>query len=237
MAHLLSSSQKLQRAALAVVALTFSSFHQTVKAYTPTEPAIAGEALVIDGDTLEVAGRRIRLEGIDAPEMAQSCQSDNGAAWRCGIAARKMVVELTRGQTVACDPVGRDKYSRTLAICFVEGESINAALVKAGLARAFVKYSKMYVAEEEEARSAHRGLWQADNLAPWDYRHGRWQSAEVHAPNGCAIKGNISSKGMIYHAPWSAWYDKVKIDEARGERWFCSEAEALAAGWRAAQQR
>ncbi len=232
-----SSHGTLKCAALAGAVAVLLVFGQDVKAYSPVEPVIAGDAIVIDGDTLEIGGRRIRLEGIDAPEMAQSCQTSSGSPWRCGLTAQQKLIEITRGQTVACDAAGTDKYGRTLAVCFVEGEDINASLVRQGLARAFVRYSVLYVPQEAEARAAGRGLWQADNIAPWDFRHGRWQTAEASTPQGCAIKGNVSSKGMIYHTPWSAWYDKVKIDEARGERWFCSEAEAIAAGWRAAQQR
>lgn len=237
MAQQLSSRGALKCVALIGAVAVLSALAQDVTANSPLGPVIAGDAIVIDGDTLEIGGRRIRLEGIDAPEMAQSCQTDSGSPWRCGRAAQQKLTEVTRGQTVACDAAGTDKYGRILAVCFVEGEDINAALVRQGLAWAFVRYSELYVSKEAEARAARRGIWQADNTAPWDFRHGRWQTAEASAPLGCAIKGNVSSKGMIYHAPWSAWYDKVKIDEARGERWFCSEDEAIAAGWRAAQQR
>ena len=135
-----------------------------------------------------------------------------------------------------CDRKGMDKYGRTLAVCYAEGEDINAALVRNGMARAFVKYSSLYVAEETQAAAARLGLWQGENIAPWDYRSKRWQTAETAAPSGCAIKGNVSNRGKIYHVPWSAWYDKVTVDETRGERWFCSEADALASGWRPAQQ-
>ncbi|MEQ1718696.1 MAG: thermonuclease family protein [Hyphomicrobium sp.] len=198
---------------------------------------IAGAAAVIDGDTLDIAGERVRLQGIDAPEMAQTCKSAAGTDWACGREAQKKLIDLTQGQTVACDRKGQDKYARTLAVCFVEGEDINAILVKAGLARAFVKYSQDYVVEEADARSTGAGLWQGDSVAPWDFRNKRWQAAETAAPSGCAIKGNISNNGHIYHVPWSTWYDKVRIETGRGERWFCTEAEAAAAGWRAAEQR
>ena len=237
MAQQRPSHGKLTCAALVGGVAILWALGQDAKAYSPVEPVITGDAIVIDGDTLEIGGRRVRLEGIDAPEMAQSCQTSNGSPWRCGLTAQQKLIEITRGQTVACDAAGTDKYGRTLAVCFVEGEDINATLVRQGVARAFVKYSELYVSQEAEARAARRGIWQADNTAPWDFRHRRWQTAEASAPQGCAIKGNVSSKGMIYHTPWSAWYDKVKIDEAQGERWFCSEAEAVAAGWRAAQQR
>lgn len=193
-----------------------------------------GPARVIDGDTLELAGQRVRLEGIDAPESAQSCAKADGAAWPCGQAAASALRALVAGKTVVCDRTGEDKYGRTLGLCFAEGNDINGALVRGGYAWAFVKYSQAYVALEAQARAAKAGVWQGSAQAPWDFRHQEWQTAEVAAPQGCAIKGNISNKGHIYHVPWSPWYERVTISEARGERWFCSEADAMAAGWRAA---
>jgi len=100
-----------------------------------------------------------------------------------------------------------------------------------------VKYSEDYVAVEAAARQSGIGLWQDDFQRPWDFRAEKWASAEQEAPDGCPIKGNISDNGQIYHAPWSPWYKKTRINEAKGERWFCSEAEAVAAGWRAPRWR
>lgn len=230
------SFKTCQRAVILAVALSFFlDGSGGCLASTEDEP-ISGAARVVDGDTLEIGGERIRLEGIDAPEMTQTCKNAAGETWACGREAERALSQMTHGQTVLCDRKGHDKYKRTLAVCYVAGEDVNSLLVRRGLARAFVKYSAAYSAEEESARAEHLGVWQAGNIAPWDYRHERWQTAEGSAPQGCAIKGNISSHGKIYHVPWSAWYEKVKIDTARGERWFCSEAEALAAGWRPAQQ-
>ena len=93
-------------------------------------------------------------------------------------------------------------------------------------------------AEEAEAREAGRGIWQTRSQPAWDYRADRWSRAAAAAPNGCPIKGNINRKGTrIYHTPWSASYARTRIDVAKGERWFCDEAEAQAAGWRAARSR
>jgi hypothetical protein len=105
-------------------------------------------------------------------------------------------------------------------------------MVRQGLAWAFVKYSALYVAEEAAARQAKAGIWQGHATPAWEYRHREWMVAETAAPKGCAIKGNVSGKGRIFHMPWSPWYERVTVDEGRGERWFCSEGEALAAGWR-----
>jgi endonuclease YncB( thermonuclease family) len=192
---------------------------------------ISGEARVIDGDTIVIDGTHIRLEGIDAPELSQSCNGASGQ-WACGRTAMRALTGLIGSGSVTCESRGLDKYGRVLGTCFIGNRDINAEMVRQGNAWAFVKYSRSYVSAEKEARTAHRGVWQGETEPAWDYRHKRWASAEPEAPNGCAIKGNISGNGHIYHMPWSAWYGKVQIDPARGERWFCSEAEAQAAGWR-----
>jgi endonuclease YncB( thermonuclease family) len=226
----------LGRASITAGALFLASFHWLDVAHSATGQVstLAGPARVVDGDTIDVNGQRIRLEGIDAPETAQSCSDRNGGTWPCGHAATRALAALLANADVACDSRGNDKYGRLLAVCFADGRDINAEMVKSGFAWAFVRYSTSYVAEEAAARAAHIGVWQGPAEAPWDFRHQGWQTAEVSAPQGCAIKGNISHKGQIYHMPWSPWYDKVKIDPSRGERWFCSEAEAQAAGWRPA---
>ncbi|HWK33445.1 MAG TPA: thermonuclease family protein [Hyphomicrobium sp.] len=194
--------------------------------------ALVGAARIIDGDTLDVAGERVRLEGIDAPEMTQTCGRNSSGAWKCGVAAAGRLAELVRGHTVTCENRGHDKYGRMLGICFVKGRDINAEMVREGLAWAFVRYSQTYVHEEAQARAARAGIWQGEAAPAWEYREHRWAGAEQGAPNGCAIKGNITAHGHIYHMPWSAWYADVKIEPEKGERWFCSEAQAISAGWR-----
>jgi endonuclease YncB( thermonuclease family) len=210
------------------------------------QPSIQGIARVIDGDTIEIAGTRIRLEGIDAPEGDQQCAraggvagsgTDNAGTWRCGQVATAELQRLVGRTSVRCDSGGADNYGRTLAICFSGTADINAEMVRRGYAWAFVKYSKTYVAEEADARARGVGIWQAPTMTAWDHRAGRWAHASDGAPgNGasgdCVIKGNITNNGRIYHMPWSPWYGKVRIDPARGERWFCNENEAAAAGWR-----
>jgi endonuclease YncB( thermonuclease family) len=208
-------------------AVTGASFNQPA--------VITGLGRVVDGDTLDVGQTRVRLEGIDAPEKAQTCQTAAGESWPCGKAAADFLRTMAQQRDLACDRTGADKYRRTLAMCFEDGININEAMVRAGMAWAFIRYSREYVDAEADARARKVGVWQGPAEAPWDFRHGAWQMAELGAPKGCAIKGNISSHGHIYHMPWSPWYDRVKIDETRGERWFCSEAEALAAGWRPAR--
>lgn len=201
----------------------------------PEASSLSGPARAVDGDTIEIGAERIRLEGIDAPELAQSCARADRTPWPCGKAARQALVALIAGRDVTCQSKGRDKYGRLLAICFAGGDDLNAAMVRTGNAWAFVKYSSSYTAEEQDARRRRAGVWQGESEAPWDFRHSGWRLAETRAPSGCAIKGNVSHNGRIYHMPWSPWYDRVTIDESRGEQWFCSEADAQAAGWRPAR--
>ena len=196
--------------------------------------SFAGQASVVDGDTIDIGGQRIRLEGIDAPEVAHVCQRADGRDWPCGRVALKALKVLIGNNEVVCDSDGKDKYGRVLAICFADGRDLNASMVTAGLAWAFVRYSQTYAGEEAKARQALVGVWEGIAQAPWDFRQSGWKAAETTAPKGCAIKGNVSSKGHIYHMPWSPWYDRVTIEARRGEHWFCSENEAKAAGWRPA---
>jgi endonuclease YncB( thermonuclease family) len=191
-------------------------------------PAAADTLKVVDGDTLKLNSTTYRLNGIDAPEHGQKCGD-----WPCGKEATAHLAELASDKSVQCDPITRDGYGRTIATCYADGTDLGAAMVSSGQAWAFVKYSKAYVNQQAQAKRARLGVWQGVYQPPWDYRAQRWKVAEQEAPEGCPIKGNISRNGKIYHAPWSPWYSRTKVSEARGERWFCSEAEAIRAGWRA----
>lgn len=204
--------------------------------FTSRGPAtLTGYAQAIDGDTLMLGGLRVRLEGIDTPEADQTCTTAEGAEWRCGAAAHKALARLVANDPLSCEERGIDKYKRVLAVCHVGGLDVSAELVRLGLAWAFVRYSQEYAIAETRARTAKAGIWAGTAQAPWDYRADRWQTAEVAAPQGCPIKGNVTANGRIYHMPWSPWYGRVRMDGSKGKRWFCSEIEAAAAGWRPAQ--
>jgi endonuclease YncB( thermonuclease family) len=198
---------------------------------------LVGSARVIDGDTIEISGTRVRLEGIDAPETGQTCGRRLIGTWACGTAAAAHLEKRVAGQEVRCENRGADKYGRMLGVCFAGALDLNADLVRHGLAWAFLKYSRSYAEVEAEARALRVGIWQGDATPAWEHRRQAWETAGAAAPSGCAIKGNVSRGGLIYHTPWSPWYGKVSVDERRGERWFCSEAEAVAAGWRPASGR
>jgi endonuclease YncB( thermonuclease family) len=217
----------------------------------PTEGAVPliGVASVIDGDTIEIHRQRIRLYGIDAPEASQPCDLD-GKPWRCGQASANALADQIGKRPVTCETRDRDRYGRLVAACSVGGASINAWMVREGWAVAYRRYSQDFVADEAAARAAKRGIWRGTFMLPWEWRAQRRgggggearlvsspsQPSEPHR-SGCEIKGNINSKGEhIYHLPGGRSYANTVIDPARGERWFCSEAEAQAAGWRRAMQ-
>jgi endonuclease YncB( thermonuclease family) len=182
---------------------------------------IKGRATVTDGDTIRVAGARIRLHGIDAPEASQTCNAAGGGTWACGREATRALRSAIAGHDVSCQPVTLDRYGRAVARCFVGTNDIQAHMVRQGLAWAFVKYSSDYLPEEAEARAAHRGIWQADTQTAWDYRATRWAEYDKTAPEGCPIKGNINRQGeRIYHMPWGRDYAKVKMDLTKGKMWL-----------------
>ena len=134
--------------------------------------AIVGVASVIDGDTIEIHGRRIRLEGIDAPESKQTCIRD-GVAERCGQRAALHLTDRIGRLVVSCEPTGTDRYGRTLAICSEGGEDLNGMMVRDGMAVAYRAFSSRYVDEEAAARGAGRGIWATDFEMPWDWRRNK----------------------------------------------------------------
>ncbi|MGB0505243.1 MAG: thermonuclease family protein [Pikeienuella sp.] len=191
---------------------------------------------VVDGDTIVVEGVKYRLFGIDAPETRQVCYRD-GREWACGRAATAFVQQMAADRAVLCEERARDRYGRIVAICRADGVDLGAALTRAGLAWAYLKYSDLYAPEENAARDAHVGVWNGSAIAPWEYRKAMRQpkAVEVAAtPSvGCDIKGNISANGRIFHMPGSEAYGRTRISTQKGERWFCSVEVARAAGWRA----
>ena len=169
--------------------------------------------------------------------LQQSCVAD-GRRWPCGERATRALAGRIGSSTVACEERDRDRYGRSVAVCRVAGEDLNRWMVSQGWALAYRRYSRAYVAEETTARSARRGLWQGEFVAPWDWRRGERLAGNRTAPEraastGCRIKGNIARNGSrIYHVPGGQFYDRTRINTARGERWFCTEGDARDAGWR-----
>jgi endonuclease YncB( thermonuclease family) len=197
---------------------------------------IAGTIRVVDGDTIDVGQTRIRIHGIDAPERGQPCTTLGGQNWSCGDWVTRQVQDRYAGRQGRCTPLETDRYGRTVARCTVQGQDIGQVLVREGIAFAYRRYSQDYVADEVIAQSADRGIhdFQIQSLAR--YRITKIKGRTAPDPD-CRIKGNISGKSMrIYHMPGQNWYEKTGINAAKGERWFCSEAQACASGWRRAKR-
>ena len=194
---------------------------------------------VVDGDTIDVliGGETMRLRyiGIDTPETV-----DPRRPVGCfGKEASARNRELVDGQTVGLekDVSETDRYGRLLRYVWLDGRMVNARLVEEGYATAAtfppdVRHQEQFATLQAEARDQKRGLW------------GACATPEAPSPTtaGAAcdqplIKGNINSSGeKIYHVPGGYYYGYTVIDEAKGERWFCTETQAVAAGWRKSQR-
>lgn len=124
-----------------------------------------GPAHVADGDSVAIGGTRLRLVGIDAPELAQTCRRD-GRAFACGETAKARLLTLIDGRPLDCRWDRRDKYGRGLAVCRVGAVDLGAAMVRDGWAVAY----GLYEAEEAEAQRAKRGLWAGSFEWPEDFR-------------------------------------------------------------------
>ena len=138
----------------------------------PALADVAGVASVIDGDTLEIHGQRIRLHGIDAPESRQLCHRD-GKPWQCGKDAANALADKIARRPVACEDLGRDRYKRIIAKCAVAGEDLGKWMVVNGWALAYRGYSLDYVDEEADAQAARRGIWAGELVKPWKWRRGK----------------------------------------------------------------
>ncbi len=194
---------------------------------------LEGRASALSGDTIQLRGRSIRLSGIDAPELDQECGGEGrGRTWRCGAAAQVALQALVRGQTVRCTTGGSDASGYPVATCHVGEKDVAAELVRLGHAFAETGAFSTYARLESTARSAKLGLWRSAAERPSEYRAKRWEAAKRTAPDGCPIKGHVTAEGRVYSLPWSPDYARIRVRAQRGERWFCSELEARAAGWR-----
>lgn len=227
--------------ALALCLLSLTAAAQRVA------PTWCGPAYIGDGDGLVIGTTSLRLFGVDAPETYQICLNSQCARTTCGIEARDRLSAHIAGREVCCVDKGPGGYDRRAAVCLVDGEDLNAWLVQEGMALAYRKYSDAYVKQEKVAREAKRGMWSGAFHAPWDRRRGvknvlgllLCSNLAVLEDEGaptpdCIIKGTVNKGERIYHMVGQRQYGRVKID-GLPKRWFCSEEEAQAAGWRRAR--
>jgi micrococcal nuclease len=205
---------------------------------------------VVDGDTIELEdGRKLRYIGIDTPETKHPTKGQE-----CfGEEASQKNKELVEGKIIALekDVNDTDRYGRLLRYVWLEEKMINLTLVELGLAHAVsyppdVAHQEEFRMAESQARAYQKGLWGADcdletkkleqlnqDIQDADQQlMDNVQGAEDElVEEGCVIKGNISDSGKLYHLPTCPSYSVVKINEDKGEKWFCSEEQAIEAGW------
>lgn len=225
-------------------------------------PGWAAGAIVKDGRTLQLGNVTYRLQGIDAPDLDQICVNERADPWACGLDARDELIKLIGDRAVACQDVGADPTfkARRLGMCVVEGsiDNLSRRLVQDGLAVSLEPEAKgRFAADEATAREVRKGLWRGCFVAPQKFR--QWElaapqlgascrddkkaelqsllfPAEPVMPPGCSIKGKFAKRARVtgnvgvYHLQGCRSYASL----AKPERWFCSEDDAKAAGFRRA---
>jgi endonuclease YncB( thermonuclease family) len=207
-----------------------------------------------DADTLTIDGTVYRLDGIDAPEIDQNCLGEGGV-YPCGQFALEALEGFVANRRIRCEDLGRDpKYPRRrIGRCMVDGIDLHRWLVGHGWALAFEPYAHgRFKDDEQEARERGAGMWRGCFVAPRDFRRWNKHTAPLlgshcpadarnklfpdHAlmPQGCEIKGKYAVRALltghrgIYHLPSCGSYRRT----TRPDRWFCSEEDAVAAGFR-----
>lgn len=158
---------------------TISSATAAPQTQSPTKSVESSDGLVgadgvIDGDTIVLNGKRIRLYGIDAPELAQVCREEQGES-PCGEIARNALIGFTAGDKVHCDHVDIDRYGRDVSRCTVSNFDLSGRMVLAGMAVAYRRYSEDYKLHETAAQTLKRGIWKGSFDMPWDWRASRKQ--------------------------------------------------------------
>ena len=137
---------------------------------------------VLDGDSLMVDGREVRLHGIDAVELHQTCHEPDGREWPCGRLARAHLHKLVRGHSLTCRTIDEDRYGRVVARCITDaGMDIGERMVRDGWAVAYVRHSPAYVMAERDARDARRGIWAGRFTPPEEWRARRRAAQESAA--------------------------------------------------------
>ena len=225
-------------------------------------PGRAANAVVRDGNTIQLGEMTYRLDGIDAPELDQTCIDDQADPWTCGVEAREQLAKLTGGRSVRCDDLGPDKSyrKRHVGLCTVEGEtaSLHQQLVSAGFALDFEPSAKgRFLQDEAGARDPRLGLWKGCFVAGQEFRLGKKDGSlhgaacrtdrdrqirealfpeDLAMPSSCSIKGKFAVRASvtgnvgIYHLQGCPSYPATP----QPDRWFCSEDDAEAAGFRRA---
>lgn len=226
----------------------------------PASQSLAANATVKDAATLQLGGTTYRLDGIDAPAPDQLCIDEHADSWACGVEARDALTRLIAGRAVRCDDLGTDPLAkkRRLGTCTVEGEtaSLNQSLIQLGFALD-TDGAGRFKADETKAKDDRHGLWKGCFVAPQEFRRDKKdglllggscpadRDKEIRAalfpeqlvmPPGCTIKAKFAVRARvtgnlgIYHLQGCRSYPGI----TQPDRWFCSEEDAQAAGFRRA---
>lgn len=194
--------------------------------------SIEGKAAVAGPGMLKIGEATIKLSGIEAPDRDQICTRQQNRRWRCGEAAVAALSRLVAGKTVVCSARGPDSGGIHAGTCRDKDTDIAAALVKGGHVFAESGFSSSYGALEAEARAAKAGIWSGEAERADAWRSRVWAEASKRTPTGCPIKGQVANNARTYVLPWHAEYERVSVNTKRGGRWFCTEQEAISAGWK-----
>ena len=125
---------------------------------------------IIDGDTIILNSEKIRLYGIDTPEIKQTCTDNYGHTYLCGVKAKLELEKIIGSRKVSCIKKTKDRYKRSISICYADENDINSLMVRSGWALAYRKYSKKYVKDEAIAKLNDAGMWSGKFIAPWKWR-------------------------------------------------------------------
>ena len=228
----------------------------------PAGQAWAANPTIKDGSTLQLGNVTYRLDGVDTPALDQVCIDEHADAWTCGVEAREQLTRLIGGRAVRCDDLGVDPTAskRHLGVCTVEGEttSLSELLVRQGFAlNVEASATGRFKPDEARARENRQGLWKGCFVAPQEFRRGKKDGTllggscradrdqeirevlfpvDLAMPSGCNIKGKFAVRARvtgnlgIYHLQACRSYPAL----TKPDRWFCSEEEAQAAGFRRA---
>lgn len=196
-------------------------------------------AIVLDGDTIQIDGRVIHLYGIDAPELGQHCQRGDRMV-NCGLTAAFELNKFIGMQIAPVDCVSRrDSPGGDVQVCTVSHENIAKVMLRNGSVRALPNSDPDYLEAERYARVARLGLWHMKLVPPWEWRAGK-RLPDEFADEGrpCPIKGEVrNGNDRVFYVVTDAEYWQHHIDPSRGERYFCSLDAAWKAGWRHAGER
>jgi len=231
-----------------------------------TSPALAAEAIVKDGDTIQIGNVAYNLAGVDAPEVDQPCVDEHADNWACGVEARDRLIKLVGKREVRCEDLGEDKADkgRRAALCTIAGEtmSLNQAVIQSGFgvsveAPAKAGTKARFQSDEAAAKDKRQGLWRGCFVAPANFRSKSGDSAllgsscasdkekalraalfpeDLPKPDGCNIRAKqvrrakLTGNVGVYLIPQCQNY----ATQPKPDRWFCSEDDARAAGYRKA---